>query len=117
MLRVFFFQIENEEVQINGFVIIVDWSEFAFKQSSQINPRILKLMIEGLQDCFPARFAGIHFISQPWYVEAILTVIRPFLKDKAKKKVSLNYYVNKLACEYTFMTISLIFTEFWHFSF
>ncbi|KAG1677098.1 Clavesin-2 [Nymphon striatum] len=80
-------QIEKEDVQINGFVIIVDWSEFAFKQSSQINPRILKLMVEGLQDCFPARFAGIHFISQPWYVEAILTVIRPFLKEKAKSKI------------------------------
>ena len=41
--------ISDEETQINGFVIIVDWSQFTFKQSTWINPKILKLMIEGLQ--------------------------------------------------------------------
>ena len=41
-----------------------------------------------VQDCYPARFCGVHFLSQPWYVEALLSVIRPFLKDKVKDKVS-----------------------------
>ncbi len=41
--------ISDEDTQINGFVIIVDWSQFSFKQSTWINPKILKLMIEGLQ--------------------------------------------------------------------
>ena len=41
--------ISEEETQVNGFVIIVDWSQFTFKQSTWINPKILKLMIEGLQ--------------------------------------------------------------------
>lgn len=44
-------------------------------------------MIEGLQDCFPARFKGIHFIGQPWYVEAALTVIKPFLNEKIKERI------------------------------
>ncbi|XP_067145251.1 clavesin-2-like [Centruroides vittatus] len=79
--------LEEEETQVNGFVIIVDWTEFSFKQSSHLNPKLLKLIIEGLQDCFPARFSGIHFINQPWYVEAALTVIKPFLKDKTKDKI------------------------------
>jgi len=74
--------------QENGFVMIVDWTDFSFRQSSNLNPKVLKLMLEGLQDCFPARFKGIHFINQPWYVEAALTVIRPFLKEKTKRKVS-----------------------------
>ncbi|XP_074656075.1 clavesin-2-like [Tubulanus polymorphus] len=78
--------IEDEETQVNGFVIIVDWSGFTFKQSTWIHPRLLKLMIEGLQDCFPARFAGIHFVNQPWYVEAAFKVVRPFLKDRTKEK-------------------------------
>ena len=43
--------IEDEETQVNGFVIIVDWSQFSFKQSTWINPKLLKLMIEGLQVC------------------------------------------------------------------
>lgn len=41
--------IDSDECQINGFVIIVDWSQFTFRQSTWLNPKILKLMIEGLQ--------------------------------------------------------------------
>lgn len=47
-------------------------------------------MIEGLQDSFPARIKGIHFIGQPWYVEATLAVFKPFLKDKSKNKIHLH---------------------------
>ena len=43
--------IDEEVCQINGFVIVVDWSQFTFKQSTWLNPKILKLMIEGLQVC------------------------------------------------------------------
>lgn len=73
--------------QSRGFVVIVDWTEFSFRQSTNLKPSILKLMIEGLQDCFPARFKGIHFIGQPWYVEAALTLIKPFLKEKIKERI------------------------------
>lgn len=86
--------IEDEETQINGFVIIVDWSQFSFKQSTWINPKLLKLMIEGLQDCFPARFAGIHFVNQPWYIEAVFKVIKPFIKEKTKHKVCILFYLS-----------------------
>lgn len=39
------------------------------------------------QDSFPARFGGIHFVNQPWYIHALYTVIRPFLKEKTRKRV------------------------------
>lgn len=82
--------LDDIQNQANGFVIVVDWTEFTFKQSSNMNPKILKLMIEGLQDCFPAKFKGIHFIAQPWYVETALTVIKPFLKGKTKERIFLH---------------------------
>lgn len=73
--------------QANGFVVIVDWTEFTYKQTTQLKPSILRLMIEGLQDCFPVRFKGIHFIGQPWYVDAALTVIKPFLQEEIKERI------------------------------
>ncbi|ESO85290.1 hypothetical protein LOTGIDRAFT_179489 [Lottia gigantea] len=79
--------IDEEEVQINGITVVVDWSQFTFKQSTWLNPKVLKLMIEGLQDCFPARFAAIHFVNQPWYIEAIFKLLRPFLKEKNRNKI------------------------------
>lgn len=41
------------------------------------------------QDSFPARFGGIHFVNQPWYIHALYTVIRPFLKEKTRKRVTI----------------------------
>lgn len=79
--------IEHVHNQTNGFVVIVDWTEFTFRQSTYLKPSILKLMIEGLQDCFPARFKGIHFINQPWYVEAALSVFKWLLIDKVKDRI------------------------------
>lgn len=73
--------------QTNGFVVIVDWTEFSFRQSTNLKPSMLRLMIEGLQDCFPARFKGIHFIGQPWYIDTALTFIKPFLNDKIKERI------------------------------
>ncbi|XP_013878069.1 clavesin-1 [Austrofundulus limnaeus] len=82
--------IEKPELQINGFTLIIDWSNFSFKQASKLTPNILKLAIEGLQDSFPARFGGIHFVNQPWYIHAMYTIIKPFLKDKTRKRIFLH---------------------------
>ncbi|KAM4543586.1 clavesin-1-like [Fundulus diaphanus] len=82
--------IESPELQINGFTLIIDWSNFSFKQASKLTPNILKLAIEGLQDSFPARFGGIHFVNQPWYIHAMYTIIKPFLKDKTRKRIFLH---------------------------
>lgn len=41
--------LENKQNQANGFVAIVDWTNFTLRQSAHLNPKILKLMIEGLQ--------------------------------------------------------------------
>lgn len=41
--------IEDPELQVNGFVLIIDWSNFTFKQASKLTPSMLRLAIEGLQ--------------------------------------------------------------------
>lgn len=43
--------LEDKQNQANGFVAIVDWTNFTLRQSAHLNPKILKLMIEGLQVC------------------------------------------------------------------
>lgn len=76
--------------QANGYVIIVDWTEFTFKQSCSLQAKTLKMMIDGLQDCMPARFKSIHFIGQPWYVETALAVIKPYLRAKTRERIVLH---------------------------
>ncbi|XP_053960010.1 clavesin-2-like [Anastrepha ludens] len=79
--------LENVENQALGFVVIVDWTNFTYKQSTHLSPKLLKLMIECLQNCMPVKFKGIHFIGQPWYVKIAINVIKPFLNDKTNKRL------------------------------
>ena len=45
-------------------------------------------MLFVLQEAFPARFKCAHLIKQPWYVSIVLSIVRPFLKQKTKDRVS-----------------------------
>ncbi|XP_054269038.1 clavesin-1-like isoform X2 [Macrosteles quadrilineatus] len=101
--------LEQEENQINGFVFIVDWTDFSLRQSTNISPRVLKSMVEGLQDCFPARFKGVHFVNQPWYIEAALMVVKPFLKEKTKEKIWM--YGNNLSALHEAVNADLLPAE------
>ena len=33
-------------------------------------------------------FKGIHFLNQPWYISIVMAIIRPFLKQKLRERVS-----------------------------
>lgn len=41
------------------------------------------------QNAFPARFKGVYITNQPWYISAILSLLRPFLSEKMNSRVSL----------------------------
>lgn len=101
--------IADVQNQANGLVVVVDWTEFSLRQTANLKPSMLKLMIEGLQDCFPARFKGVHFIGQPWYVDAALTVIKPFLKDKIKERIYV--HGNNLSTLHDYLPKDILPTE------
>lgn len=77
--------IQDEETQVHGFSILYDFTNSSFMsmlrvaQSEQITNGVL---INLLQDAFPARFKGVHLIHHPWYVSVVLSVIKPFMKEK-----------------------------------
>jgi len=37
---------------------------------------------------FSRLFQGIHFLNQPWYISIVMAIIRPFLKQKLRERVS-----------------------------
>ncbi|XP_055489976.1 clavesin-1-like isoform X2 [Leucoraja erinacea] len=61
--------IEDPELQINGFVLIIDWSNFTFKQASKLTPTILRLAIEGLQIFLHGNnLNSLHQLIHPEYL-------------------------------------------------
>uniref|UniRef100_A0A8C4Q801 Clavesin-2 n=1 Tax=Eptatretus burgeri TaxID=7764 RepID=A0A8C4Q801_EPTBU len=58
--------IEDPELQVNGFVLIIDWSNFSFKQASRLSPSMLRLAIEGLQIFLHGNnLTSLHQLIQP----------------------------------------------------
>ncbi|KAG7173400.1 clavesin-2-like [Homarus americanus] len=79
--------VEDEAVQAAGVVAILDWSNFPARLTTSLSPKLLRLMLDGLQDAFPLRLGALHLVNQPWYVEAALSLARPFLKEKLRSRI------------------------------
>ena len=82
--------VEDEETQVNGFSVIYDFSDATFMSMVKVaqSELITKgVLVELLQESFPARFKGVHLMHQPWYISIVLSVIRPFMKQKLRDRI------------------------------
>lgn len=86
---------DREENLSNGLVLVVDWSELSVRAAAALSPRLLRDMVEGLQDCFPARFKAVHMLNQPWWLEPPLLVLKRFLSERSRAR--LHTHGNNLA--------------------
>lgn len=74
--------IESERTQLFGIVLVIDFTGWKLGDMQQCNKQHLVDAVRVFQDCFPARFKGIHFVNQPWYVRVMMTLIKPIIKEK-----------------------------------
>ena len=82
--------IQDEETQVTGFSVVYDFTDSTLMSMLKVaqSELITKgILIELLQEAFPARFKGVHLLHQPWYVSIVLSVIRPFMKQKLRDRI------------------------------
>lgn len=82
--------IQDPRNQQSGFVAVVDWSGFSLRQGGALGAAALRNLIAALRGRFPARFKAIHFLSAPFYVQATLALVKPFLDEKTRNKIHLH---------------------------
>lgn len=77
------------ETQIAGVVVILDMAGLSLHHARFFTPYYAKRTVEVVQETFPLRFKGFHVVNEPFYFDAIMAVVKPFLKDKIRKRVRL----------------------------
>lgn len=80
--------IRDPKNQIGGLVILLDMAGVRFGHAKFLSPQLAKRTVDVIQDAFPIRFRAFHILHQPFYFDAILSFLRPFMKDKVRKRVS-----------------------------
>lgn len=65
-------------------------SGLSLQHAKFFTPYYARRMVELVQETFPLRFKGFHIINEPFYFDAVMAVLKPFLKDKIRKRVTIN---------------------------
>lgn len=82
--------VESEETQVNGIVLLADYSGVGLSQASHLGPFIAKKVTGILQDGFPIRIKAVNVINEPMIFKGIFAILKPFLKEKLVKRFFLH---------------------------
>ena len=61
-----------------------------FAHAKYLSPHLAKRTVEVVQEAFPMRFKAFHILHEPFYFDAIMAVLKPFLKDKIRRRIHLH---------------------------
>lgn len=80
--------VREPETQIAGLAILLDMNGLSLNHAKFFTPYYAKKMVELVQETFPLRFKGFHVVNEPFYFDAVMAVLKPFLKEKIRKRVT-----------------------------
>lgn len=85
--------IEDQETQVHGFILFENLDGVGLLQMlrlARLEQEQQGETMELIQDAFPGRFKGVHLLNQPWYVSILLSLVRPFLKQKLRERIHMH---------------------------
>ncbi|XP_044751590.1 alpha-tocopherol transfer protein-like [Coccinella septempunctata] len=102
--------VREQETQVSGVVVILDMAGLSLQHAKFFTPYYAKKTVELVQETFPLRFKGFHIVNEPFYFDAVMTVLKPFLKEKIRKRIYL--HGNDLSSLHAFISPDLLPKEY-----
>lgn len=81
---------EDDRPIICGDVLIMDMRGVTLGHLAQVQPSLLKRASTVYQDAYPVRPQGMHYVYAPSSFESILGLIKSFMKEKLRKRLSVH---------------------------
>ncbi|XP_060583034.1 alpha-tocopherol transfer protein-like [Ruditapes philippinarum] len=79
--------IQEEETQVAGVVVIADLKGIGIGHVTQMTPFYAKRIASLLQDCFPMRLKGVHYVNEPALFDVIFAIVQQFLRRKFLERI------------------------------
>ncbi|KAL1513481.1 hypothetical protein ABEB36_002887 [Hypothenemus hampei] len=102
--------VRETKTQIAGIVVILDVAGLSLQHAKFFTPYYAKRMVELVQETFPLRFKGFHVVNEPFYFDAVMAILKPFLKDKIKKRIFL--HGNDIEALHAFISTDILPSEY-----
>ncbi|KAK3927294.1 Alpha-tocopherol transfer protein-like [Frankliniella fusca] len=81
---------EDDRTIICGDVLIMDMRGVTLSHAAQVQPALLKKASTVYQDAYPVRPQGMHYVYAPATFESMISLIKSFMKDKLRKRMSVH---------------------------
>lgn len=81
---------DEPATEINGIVYICDFQGLSLSQALQLTPYIAKRTLDYVQGSIPQRIKGFHIVNQPRILEPIFLALKPFFKEKFRKRIMMH---------------------------
>lgn len=79
---------DDDNFAISGLQIFCDLTNVGWTYFLELEPSHVKKFFSMIQDALPARFKGIHYYRAPTGFETFVNLVRSFLNEKNKERVS-----------------------------
>ncbi|KAH0813344.1 hypothetical protein GEV33_009447 [Tenebrio molitor] len=74
-------------MQIKGVICVIDLQNISMRQALYLTPKVAQKIVEFGMTSHPTRVDVVHVINHSWTLEMLLTIFKPFLHGKIKKKI------------------------------
>jgi hypothetical protein len=85
----------EEETQVRGAVIIIDFHGLSTKQVMAMSPSFAMTLLLYIQEAMPLRMKEVHIVRQPFLFNMVWPMFKQFVGDKLKKR--LFFHGNKMS--------------------
>lgn len=77
----------EQETQVKGVVVIMDFDDLGMKQISCLTPAVSMRLLSFIQDAMPLRLKEVHMVKEPLIFKMVWAIFKPFIRDKLKARV------------------------------
>jgi len=76
--------LRNQNSQIYGVVVLIDWKDFRMWNCKYLTPSRAKKLTTIVQECVPFRYRSFHILHEPLFFNIIWPIIAPFLSTETR---------------------------------